>query len=235
VFDNAGDFAFVLVGDFDTAAMTELASRYIGTLPGGEEPTGFVDHQPLPAREVQVLTVEAGSGEQGQIGMFFTNEFQPELRDRVTARLLESIVSARLRNRIREELAATYSIVAGIDLQRDPDPFAEAFITSTGDPAVLDEISAEIVADIAELQSVGPSQEEFATAVAQLRDDLELIDNPTLADAIVTAHLYPDQPVTDMARRMALLPELAPEDVTDLARTVFDLDQRIEVRQIPRS
>lgn len=234
VFDNAGDFAFAFVGDFDTAEMTDLASRYIGTLPGGEEPTGYVDHQPLPPRKVQVETVEAGVGEQGQIGMFFTNEFRPEPSDRITARLVELIVSARLRDRIREELSATYSVFVGVDLQRDPDPFAEAFITSTGDPAGLDGISEEIVMDLADLQDEGPTAEEFATAVAQLRDELELIDNPTLAEALVTAHLYPDQPVAELARRVAVLSELTPRDVTQLALSVFDLDQRIEVRQVPR-
>jgi zinc protease len=233
-FDNAADFAFVFVGDFETRELADLAARYIGNLPGGAEPSGYVDHQPLPPREVQVLTVEAGSGEQGQLGLFFTNEFAPALVDEVNARLLELIVSARLRDRIREGLSATYSIFAGIDLQRDPDPFAEAFVLSTGDPAALDVISEEIVADLADLQDRGPSPEEFATAVAQLLDDLRLIDNPTLADALVTAHLYPDQPVTDPIRKASLLSQLGPGDVAELARTVFDLDQRIEVRQVPR-
>lgn len=234
-FANAGDFAFVFVGDFETATITELAARYIGTLPGGDEPSGFVDNQPLPARRVQVTTVEAGADEQGQIGMFFTNPFEPELRDRVTAELLELIMSSRLRSRVREELSATYSISASVDLQRDPDAFAEASITSTGDPAGLDQISAEVLADITLLQREGPSDAQFDTAVEQLRDIMELIDNRTIAETLVAAHLYPDQPVTELSARYPLVDEISPDEVTDLANRVFNLSQRIEVRQVPRN
>lgn len=233
-FGNAGAFAFAFVGDFETETMVDLAARYIGTLPGTAEAGGFIDHQPLPPREVQITTVEAGSGDQGQLGLFFTNEFEPDLRGRLTARLVELIASARLRDRIREELSATYSIQASIDLQRDPDAFSEAFVISSGDPAGLDQISDEVLADLASLQSEGPTDAEFATAVEQLRDELELLNNRTLATHLITAHLYPDQPVSDVADRYVLVDGLTPGDVRDLAALVFDLSQRIEVRQVPR-
>jgi len=234
-FGDAGEFAFAFVGDFDVDEVTELAARYIGNLPGDTEIQGFVDNQPLPPRKVQVFTVEAGAGEQGQVGLFFTNELEPEPRDRVTTRLLELIVSARLRVRIREELSATYSIFGSIDLQRDPDPFAEAFIQSTGDPTDLQRISDEVLADLAGLQANGPTDDEFSTAIEQLRDEFDLYDNGMLADGLITAHLYPDQPVSDLTGRVSLLEEISAEDVRRMAGIVFNLDQRIEVRQVPRS
>ncbi|HZD24199.1 MAG TPA: insulinase family protein, partial [Acidimicrobiia bacterium] len=233
-FGNASDFAFVFVGDFDTDDMTALVASYIGTLPGTGEASGFVDHQPLPARQVQVATVEAGAGEQGRVDMFFTNPFEADPGDRLTARLVELIVSRRLRDRVREELSATYSIQAGIDLQRDPDAYAEAFIGSSGDPDGLDQIVEEVVADLELLQSDGPTDAEFSTAVEQLRDELDLLDNRTLANGLVTAYLYPDQPMSELIDRYLLLDKVTPDDVKELASVVFNLGQRIEVRQIPR-
>jgi zinc protease len=214
--------------------MTALAASYIGTLPGTGEASGFVDHQPLPARQVQVATVEAGAGEQGRVDMFFTNPFEADPGDRLTARLVELIVSRRLRDRVREELSATYSIQAGIDLQRDPDAYAEAFIGSSGDPDGLDQIVEEVVADLELLQSDGPTDAEFSTAVEQLRDELDLLDNRTLANGLVTAYLYPDQPMSELIDRYLLLDKVTPDDVKELASVVFNLGQRIEVRQIPR-
>jgi zinc protease len=234
-FGNAADFAFAFVGDFDTAMMSELAASYIGTLPGTGTSSGYVDNQPLPPREVQIRTVEAGVGNQGRLGMFFTNEFEGDLNDRLTARLVELILTARLRERIREELSATYSIEAGIDLQRDPDSFSESFIMSSGDPDGLVEIADEILADLESLQSAGPSAEEFATAVEQLRDELELLDNRTLANALITNHLYPDQPVAEVADGYQMLDGLTADQVQAMATIAFDLDQRIEVRLVPRS
>jgi len=233
-FANAGDFAFAFVGDFDVGEMTDLVARYIGTLPGSSEHEGFVDNQPLPPREIQVLTVEAGSDPQGRVGLFFTNEFEPVLDDRLTGRLLELIVNARLRNRIREQLSATYSIFSGIDLQRDPDPFLESFILSTGHPDDLPRISDEVMADLADLRSNGPTEAQFATALEQLRTEMDLIDNRTLARALVTSYLYPDQPVVELSLRYDVLETITPEDVRALARIAFNPAQRIEVRLGPR-
>jgi zinc protease len=232
---DAADFAFAFVGNFDIAEMTDLVSRYIGTLPAAGGDGGFVDNQPLPPRRVVVTTVEAGSGEQGRLGMFFTNPFQPELEDRMTARLLQLILDNRLRERIREELSATYSIFNTIDLQRDPDPFAETFISSTGHPDDLGRISEEVMADLADLQANGPTPGQFDTAVEQLRTELDLINNPTLADALITSYLYPDRPVVELSRRYEVIEEITAQDVRRISQTVFDPGQRIEIRLVPRN
>ncbi|MDX1468135.1 MAG: insulinase family protein [Acidimicrobiia bacterium] len=233
-FANAGDFAFAFVGDFDVDTMVDLAARYIGTLPGSPEREDFVDNQPLPPREVQLFTVEAGSDPQGRVDLYFTNPFEPLLHDRITARVLELIVDARLRDRIREGLSATYAVFTGIDLQRDPDPFAEAFVRATGDPEDLERISSEIMADLVDLQQNGPTSEQFTTAIEQLSTEYGLINNGLLADALINAFLYPDEPVVELALRYQVIFEITPEDVRDLARIAYNPDQRIEVRTVPR-
>lgn len=233
-FGDAADFVFALVGDFDISEMTALASRYVGSLPAADGDGGFLDHQPLPPRRVVVTTVEAGSDEQGRLGMFFTNPFQPRLEDRLAARMLQLIVDNRLRERIREELSATYSIFSSIDLQREPDPFVESFVSSTGHPNDLGRISDEVMADLAELQASGPTAEEMATAVEQLRSEIDLINNPTLAEALVTSRLYPDQPVVELSRRYEIVETITAEDIRVLSKTVFNPEQRIEIRRVPR-
>ncbi len=234
-FSDASGFAFAFVGDFDPLVMSDLAARYIGTLGGSGRPGSYIDNQPLPARRAQVEVVEAGIGEQGQIGMFFTNQHEPVLRDRVAARLAVLILDSRLRERIREELGATYSISADIDLQRDPDPFAESYVISTGDPHGLEQISGEILAELERLRAGGPTDAEMATAVEQLRNEMDLIDNPLLAGAVITAYLYPDQPVSELADRYDLVGAITKEDVRRIVSIAFDPGQRIEVRLVSGS
>lgn len=234
-FSNAGDFAFAFVGDFDEDEMTDLASRYIGTLPGSPTRERYTDNQPLPPREVQLRVVRAGTDPQGVVQMFFTNELDSTLHDRLTARVLDLIVNARLRDRIREELSATYSPLAGISVQREPDPFVESFVEVTGDPERLDEIADEVLADLADLRANGPTQAQFLTAVEQVRTEMELITNVELADVLITSLLYPDQPVTDVAARYEIIEDVTRADVRRLARISFAANQRIEIRLIPRS
>ena len=125
-------------------------------------------------------------------------------------------------------------MTAGIDQQRDPDPFVESFVRVTGHPDDLARISEEILADLVDLQTHGPTEQQFATAIEQLRTELELINNGTLADALLTSYLYPDQPVTELAQRTALIDQITAAAVQNLARIAFNPDQRIEIRLVPR-
>ena len=145
------------------------------------------------------------------------------------------IVDARLRDRIREELSATYAVFTGIDLQRDPDPFAESFVRATGDPSDLERISNEIMADLIDLQTNGPTDEQFATAREQLATEYELINNGLLAEALINGFLYPDEPVFELALRYQVITEITPDDIQALAKIVYNPAQRIEVRTIPKA
>ncbi len=232
-FANAGDFVYAIVGDFDMEQMADLVSRYIATLPGTPEREEYVDHQPLPPREVQLRTVAAGTDPQGEVQMFFTNRLSSSAEGRVTGRLLELIVNARIRERIREEISATYSPRAAVSVQREPDPFIETNITVTGDPERLEEISMEILADLADLAANGPSETEFSTAQQQLRIEMELFNNPQLARALTTSFLYPDQPVSDLVDQFTLVGEVTANDVRRMAGIAYAPTQRIEIRLVP--
>ncbi len=232
-FGNAGDFAFAIVGDFDPPTMVDLVSRYIGSLPGTATREDFVDNQPLPPREVQQITVRAGTDPQGEVRMYFTNEFDPDLKDRLTGDLLHLIVNARLRDRIREELSATYSPSAGVSLQRDPDPFVETNVKITGDPERLDEIAIAALDELDDLARNGPTPEQFATAVQQLRTEFELINNVELANFLTEAFLYPDEPVVNLLDRYDVLEQITAADVRRLAAVAYNPRQRIEIHLVP--
>lgn len=232
-FANAGDFVFAIVGDFDPEVMADFVSRYIATLPGTSDRETFVDHQPLPPRRVELRTVEAGTDPQGEVKMSFTNQLDPSAKDRLVGMVMELIVNSRLRDRIREELSATYSPRAGVSLQRDPDPFIETYVRVAGDPERLEEISVAVLADLADLAANGPSEIEFATAAQQVRTEMDLVTNGQLADFLTNSFLYPDEPYTDLLDRYTLIDQVTPGDVQRMARIGYAPNQRIEVRLVP--
>ena len=232
-FGDAGDFIFVFVGDFDPDTAQDLAATYIGSLSSSGERETFVDNQPLPAREVQRIDLAVGTDPEGTLSMYFTNPHDYSLHDELALDVLAKIINARLRDRIREELGASYSPFTSIDLQREPDPFTEAFIEITGEPGDLERLSEEVVAALSDLQTNGPTQAEFDTAIEQMRTELELISNPELADAVIDAWFYPDQPVLNLSFRYDEIETVTMADMQRLARIAYNLDQRIEVRLGP--
>ena len=177
-FGNAGEFLFGFVGDASEDELVDFANRYIGTLPGTSSNEGFIDHQPLPQGE-QVRTVEAGQDDQGEVQFTFTNFVNDQdATSDVTADLLELIGNNRLRDRIREKLSASYSPFMAIDMQLEPDPYIESYVSVTGDPDRLDEIAMEVLADIADLRKNGPTAEQLAIAQEQLLREYETRQQP---------------------------------------------------------
>jgi len=223
----------VFVGDADPERLQDLAGRYLGSLPGSAGGEGFIDHQPLPAG-LQVETVQAGRGNQGLVRFAFTGEYAAQdVASDVIADLLELIAGNRLRDRIRERLSATYSPSLFIDMQLEPDPYIETSVFVSGDPERLDEIAAEVLADVEDLRTTGPSAAELEIAQEQLLREYELVNNPFLLDRVVFFEEHEGRDIGEVIERFDVIERISVEDVRAMAVRAFPADRFIQVNLVP--
>ncbi|MBP1633209.1 MAG: hypothetical protein H6Q11_1497, partial [Acidobacteria bacterium] len=167
-FADPGDFVFVLVGDFVPETAEDLAARYLGTLPGAGEPEGITNVRPAAPAGVVTRTVEAGTGERGAVVLQFTTEQALTPAGRVHLDILEAVINTRLMAHIREELSASYSPTVAIDQRDEPSDGVDVSIRVDGDPGNLDAVVAAVLADLTDLTTNGPTEEEFASAQEQV-------------------------------------------------------------------
>ena len=90
-----------------------------------------------------------------------------EARQRLNA--LSSVLTVRLREKIREELAGVYSIQATGTIAERPHAESTMQIFFTTDPGRVDELTTAIRAEIEKIATDGPSVEEVTTAQEQQR------------------------------------------------------------------
>ena len=178
-FDDGGDFVFVFSGDFEPDVVEDLARRYLGSLPAGQDDP-LIDAQPDPPPGVVDRTVTVGTDAQGSMTILWTAEIEVDQVSRMQARVLALIVQARMRDRLREALAATYSPVVFIDTPDVPASLIETFIQISGDPERLEEISIETRAALAEIAEHGPLDDELDTAQEQLRPRVRVVQQRIL-------------------------------------------------------
>ena len=234
-FGNAGDFVFGFVGDAPIDTVVDLADRYIGTLPGNSVGESFIDHQPLPTG-IKVRTVEAGQDDQGLVQFQFTNEYpNQDGESDIVADLLGQIVNNRLRDRIREELSASYAPSVFVDMQLEPDPYIETHVEVSGDPERLDEITAEVLADIADLKRNGPTADELATAQEQLFRDYELVNNPFLLERTIFFDEHAGRDLNELWQRYDTVYLVTGRQVRTMARVAFPEGSYIRVNLIPET
>jgi zinc protease len=233
-FGNAADFVFAIVGDVDVATATELANQYIATLPGDPDASEAVpDVDPGPPPGVASETVSVGQDAQGILNRLYTAPITVDgtLRPRVD--VLSVVVSSRLRDRIREDLAATYSPDVSIEITEDPVSLIETLVTLTGDPDGLTEIAAALDEEVSDLAANGPSGEELDQAVQQVLRDYGLVSNGYWIDTLLYYLTHPDADPAAERGRAGVVRALTPAALASLAGEVFPADRYIEVRTVP--
>jgi len=232
-FADFSNFVVVVSGDFDPDIIGDLAVRYLGSLPSTDSGETYADVRiDRPAGVVERI-VEAGSGEFGELSLLWDTPLTLDPVTRVEADLLELVIRQRLTERIREELSATYAPATSLYIVDDPTPSLELSISISADPADLDAIAAEVIADLTDLRENGPTAEEMAIAQEQLTRELELFSNEGLIDLLTFYLLRPLEDPGDVALAPGRVADATVGDLKAIAQVLISLDDYIQIQLVP--
>jgi zinc protease len=235
-FGDASDFTFAFSGDFDVSEATELARRYLATLPstGRIESVDYVEPEP-PAGIVVEQTV-AGEGAQASVAFLFTAPATAERRDDIEAAVMQEVVTARLTEVVREELGDSYSPFSFVQLTSGGSPNAETYISNTTAPELLDEVVTAVNEQLADLRRTGPSDQEFEAASANIRQQLELFSNQQVNDEVLAVFTDPagNASFDEFLEQGRWVAEITSDDIRDAMVRWLPADQYIEVSVVPR-
>ncbi len=182
-FGDASDFTFFVVGATDSSTVVPLIERYLANLPSSHRETFEIPGHfkvKLPTRK-SVTTTEQPlrSSELSLMSLLFRGDLSdtsanalPDLRARGaaerTARLelqtLSLILSRRLRQTLREDMAVTYSVGAPVIFYNVPEPRYAVSINLVTAPSVIDTSTSVVWDAIHALQSDGPTDDELKIA-----------------------------------------------------------------------
>lgn len=231
-FASASDWTFAFVGDIDVDTATELARRYIGSLPsdGSEESGEFTE--PPPPDGVVTREVRAGTGGTAQLQIQYETDITADDVP-VYGDLLTNVLQTRLTDHIREELGASYSPDAYVSV--DPLMYREVIsgVQVSGDPDEMDALRAAVHDDLVDIATNGPTQEEFDAAVAAMEQEYQYTDNGTLAWELVLDEHHPGE-IDDYMGRYASLQDVTFDDLAAFAARALPVGDYIEIVVLPR-
>ncbi len=172
-FANAGDFTFVLVGNFTLDSIKPLIERYLGGLPGSNAREKARDDGQRPPRGVVSRTVRRGVEPKSQTEIVFTGPFEYTLPNRLALSLMTEVLDLRLRDVLREDLGGTYGVSINSGAGREPVPQYSLSISFGADPARLDSLATTVFAEIDKLKRSGPTADELARVKETQRREWE--------------------------------------------------------------
>lgn len=233
-FSDLGDSTFVFVGAFEWDELRTLSETYLASLPTMGRTEQWIDHDVDPPTTLIDEVVHSGIEPRSLSVLVYTGDFEWSNTDALALNAAGEMLNIRVRERVREQLGGAYAINAYATTQLIPDPEYQMVIIFGSDPARIDELLAEVKAEIDWLRSGGeqelldtvkellrsPREEQLRTngfwldqirTITQRDGDLdsinqfeESLDALTLEDVVAVAQKYL---TTDRYIRVVLLPE----------------------------
>ncbi len=234
-FVGVANMSFSIAGDLETEQVADLAARYLGTLPVGEEiPITNIRPEPLSEilREEIKMEVEGESG--GGTGLAYQTRATINNKTSVELRVLEGILNDRLFATAREELGATYGGYVYSMPESEPEDTITVRFEATGDPSRGQEILDVMIDGAESLAADGPTADEFERAKAVVEGDFSA--DPTNQDLLGMIPVEDDdddeEPLSPTLRS-EILAAVDAEDIQDLAARLFSETARAEVLAAP--
>jgi zinc protease len=233
-FADAGDFTFVIVGNFTPVAIRPFVERYLASLPAtGRVESGRFngDH---PVRGQQELTVRRGIEPKGTVQILFTGDATWDDEARYALRAAVDVLRIRLREELREDLGGVYGVGVSGNLSRWPKGTYSSGIQFGCDPARADDLIEVALREVRRLQEEGPSEVNLAKIREQhLREfEVGIKENPFWINNLMfrAQHALPLDGLLDFPDKAR---HLTADAVRDAARRYFAADNRFIARLIP--
>lgn len=235
-FGKAGGLTVTIAGDLATEQVAELAARYLGTLPSGENDP-MVDIRPEPLSKIVRRNLEVDGSEQagGASALAYQSAVTVDDEVEVKLRVLDGILNDRLFATAREELGATYGGYVYSQAERTPNETITVSFEATGDPARGEEILTVMVEAAESLAADGPTADEFERAKAVVAADFSAeLSNEELIGMVAAngEDRQRTKPLTPELRS-DLLNEVDGDAIQELAAQIFSTTARAEVIVTP--
>jgi zinc protease len=234
-FGDASDWVFAFAGDFDMDELVELASSYLGTLPGDGTVEQWVDVEDPPPAGVVRQEVLAGTGDTSTLTLLFTSPAASvDGALRANTDVVTEVLTTRLTDVIREELGESYSPRAFTFINSDPDPLVQTYMQITGSPKRIASVADLVGAELDDLATNGPSDSEFQGAFAQVQESYQFVNNNTFLEELINDAIFPDRELQDYFDQFAAIHDVTNDTVRQFIADHVGTDQYIQVTVLPR-
>ncbi|WP_322400482.1 M16 family metallopeptidase [Massilia luteola] len=229
-FASARGMTFIVVGDFDMAAMKPLVAAYLGTLPTPDLPLAYRDVGLRIAKGVVKKEVQAGTEPKSIVSLTFSGPAAWSPAETLRMSALIEVMNLRVNAVLREKLGLIYAGQMGGALLRIPYEHYEISAQLPTGPDKVDPLVAALFAEIDSVKANGPTQAELDKVKANWRQNFmhwQHENNYWLSN--LEASLLENTPPSRLLTITDEVEKLTVADVQAAARRYFDKDNYVQV------
>ncbi len=233
-FANAGDFTYLMVGNFKVQEVIPMVEKYIGGLPSTGRKEIWKDVTPGFPKGKVVVEVPKNSEPQSMVAMVWKGDFKWKDKPRQEFTMLMNILSIKLRELMREEQGGTY----GVSFNGSPSKFPKPKYTITSswgcNPDSIAKLSQIVLAEMAKIKKEGPKVEDLNKVKETMIREREtrLKENNFWISSLQNLYLNGDKLMT-LDEYKTFVNSFTSEDIKKIAGKYLDTENYVKVALTP--
>lgn len=234
-FSNAGDFTYIMVGNFDRDEVIPLLEKYIGGLPSGSVRENWKDVSPQFPEGLIDVRVPENSEPQSLVAMVWNGGFKWKTLHRQSFAMLMEILSIKCRESMREDQGGVYGVTVSGSASKYPKP--EYTITSTWgcNPEKVDTLAGTIINEMNLVKKDGPADNDLnKVRETMIRErETRLKENSFWISYLQNHYLYGSKILT-LNEYKDLVNSIDKKDIRKVAKKYLDTSNYVKVALTPK-
>ena len=166
-FSDFDDFVFTIAGSFSPDGIRPLVETYLATLPTSSRDDTWIDEGIDAPSGIVEKEVYKGLEQQSQVAIVYHGSTDWSIEARREHQVMQTVLEARLRELLREDLGGTYGVQVSGSLSREPDATYRTVIVFGCAPDRVTELVRAVTDDLEQLRREGPSDVHVRNAIQQ--------------------------------------------------------------------
>jgi zinc protease len=232
---DASDFSFVFVGDLDPVALRPLVELYLASLPGSRRREKYTDLGLHRKKGITKVRVDEGKEDKASVVIMFHGESPWSENAHTDLVSLESYLTIRLREVLREQMGGVYTPAVSSTFERVPFDAYSLVISFQCKSADIERLARATRDVISELEQKGAAPDYLTKLINQRTRSLEesYRSNDFWLGRLVTKYQRGDDP-RDILILHELTKRITSENLKLAARKFLRSDQYLEAELRPQ-
>jgi len=233
-FADAGDFKFVMVGNFNINKLIPLLETYLGGLPSKRRVEKWRDVTPRFPEGVTKLEFVRNSEEQSRVNIAMKGAFKWDLKERVCLLMMKDILNIKLRETMREDQGGVYGVNVSLSMSRHPRQQYLLEFDWGCSPENVDKLIATVFEEAQKLKTAGATETDLNKVKETLIREREtaMKENSYWLQVLLNTYRQGDKLMT-FDEYKKLINSVKTKDIRRVAQQYFNETNYVEGRLMP--
>lgn len=233
-FADASDFTFTIVGSFTEEEIKPYLENYLAALPNIGRKESYKDLGIVEPAQGKRVVVHKGKEDKASVQLAYYGDYTYSEAENINMEALESILTIKLLERLREAESGVYSVGASANygkLPRARYTFGIGFGTA---PDKVDVLIKSAVDEVSKIKKNGPIKEDIDKFVIEQKRQLELqLKENGFWVGYLSGSYQNQEDVTEILRKLDDLSKVSVESVKAVADKYLKEDRMYEFILLP--